>query len=295
MKPARFAYHCPSTLAEALALLSDLRDDDVKVLAGGQSLMPLLNMRLARPKHLVDVNGLAELDYIRPTDDGGLAIGALTRQRAIERSTEVARRAPLLAEAVPLIGDRQVRGRGTIGGSLAHADPAAEIPSVAMALDAELVIRSSSRTRTVRAADFLLSFLTTSLGPDELLLEVRVPPPPPRAGFAFLELTRQLGAFAIVSVAAMVSLRDGHIDQARLSLGGVAPTPIRAARAEASLRGERPTVQAFAEAGRLASEETDPTADVHGSEAYRREMAAVYTRRALQAALERAQAVKVEA
>jgi CO/xanthine dehydrogenase FAD-binding subunit len=285
MKPARFAYHCPSAVPETLALLADLQEDDVKVLAGGQSLMPLLNMRLARPKHLVDINGLGELDYIRATDDGGLAIGALARQRAIERSPEVARRAALLAEAVPLIGDRQVRCRGTIGGSLAHADPAAEIPTVVLALDGELLIGQASGTRTVRAADFSLSFLTTALDASELLLEVRLPPPPPRAGFAFLELTRQLGAFAIVSVAAILSLQDGRIDEARLSLGGVAPAPFRVGRAEAMLRGERPTAEAFAAAGRLAGEDADPSADVHGSEAYRREMAEVYTRRALQAAL----------
>ena len=288
MKPARFVYHAPSSLGEALALLDQLRDEDAKVLAGGQSLMPLLNMRLARPRHLVDINGVGELAYIRAAEDGGLAIGALTRQQTIERSPEVARGAPLLAEVMPLIGDRQIRGRGTIGGSFAHADPVAEIPTVAAALDAELVIGNLDDTRVVLAMEFPVSFLTTVLEPAELLLEVRLPPTPPGAGFAFLELARQQGAFAIVSAAAMLTLQNGRIGEARICLGGVAPTPIRASRAEALLRGAHPSADAFAEAARLAGEDTDPSADVHGSEAYRREMAEVYTRRALHTALSRA-------
>jgi carbon-monoxide dehydrogenase medium subunit len=288
VKPARFQYHAPSGLEEALGLLSDLRDDDVKVLAGGQSLLPLMNMRLARPKHLVDINELSELSYIRAEEGGGLAIGALTRHRALERSPEVTARAPLLAEVMPLIGDRQVRCRGTMGGSLAHADPVAEIPTVALTLDAELVIGSTGGTRTVRAADFCVSYLTTVLEPADLLLEVRLPASPPGAGFAFLELVRQQGSFAIVSAATMVSLRDDVIEEARICLGGVAPTPMRATRAEMLLRGERPSGDVFAAAARLAAEDTDPGADVHGSEDYRRQMAEVYTRRALATALERA-------
>jgi carbon-monoxide dehydrogenase medium subunit len=289
VKPARFRYHAPSELKEALSTLNDLRDDDVKVLAGGQSLLPLMNMRLARPKHLVDINDVSELSYIRAEEDGGLSIGALTRHRALERSPEVTARAPLLAEVMPLIGDRQVRCRGTMGGSLAHADPVAEIPTVALTLDAEFVIGNVRGTQTVRAADFCVSYLTTVLEPADLLLEVRLPAPPPGAGFAFLELVRQQGAFAIVSAATMVSVRDGVIDEARICLGGVAPTPIRATRAEVLLRGKQPTADAFAAAARLAAEDTDPGADVHGSEDYRREMAEVFTRRALATALERPQ------
>jgi CO/xanthine dehydrogenase FAD-binding subunit len=289
VKPARFLYHAPSGLKEALGILGDLRDDDVKVLAGGQSLLPLMNMRLARPKHLVDINDLSELSYIRAEESGRLAIGALTRHRTLERSPQVAARAPLLAEVMPLIGDRQVRCRGTIGGSLAHADPVAEIPTIALTLDAELLIGNATGTRTVGAADFSLSYLTTVLEPADLLLEVRLPAPPPGAGFAFLELVRQQGAFAIVSAATMVTLREGVIDEARICLGGVAPTPMRATRAEALLRGEQPAVDAFAAAARLAAEDSDPGGDVHGSEDYRREMAEVFTRRALATALERAQ------
>ena len=287
MKPAPFYYHAPSSLDEALGLLRDLRDEDAKVLAGGQSLMPMLNMRLARANHLVDINGLRELDYARE-ERSGLAMGALTRHRTLERSADVARRIPLLTEAIPQVGDRQVRFRGTLGGSLAHADPAAELPTIAVALDAEMVVRSRSGTRTVRAADFFLSFFTTALEPAELLTEVRFPAFPARSGCAFLELTRQLGAYPIVSAAAVVSIDDGRIADVRLALGGVGETPIRAHGAEAALRGQRPTLEVLTEAGRLAADDTDPGADVHGSAEYRKEMAAVYARRALQTAADRA-------
>lgn len=290
MKPPPFEYHAPSSMDAALALLDEFQEQEVKVLAGGQSLMPMLNMRLVRPNHVVDINPLREMDFLRPTGDGGLSIGALTRQRTLELSDEVAQRVPLIAEAVPLIGDRQVRYRGTIGGSLAHADPSAELPTIALALDAELTVGSRSGRRTVPAREFFVTVLTTVLQPNELLLEARFPPRPPGAGYAFLELVRQHGAFAIVSAAAMVALDDGKISEARLCLGGVGPGPIRASRAEQALRGEAPTAAAFAEAARLAAQDTDPGSDVHGSAEYRREMAAVFTRRALEAASARAHA-----
>ncbi len=294
MKPAPFYYHAPSSLNAALELLRDLRDDDAKVLAGGQSLMPMLNMRLARTNHLVDINGLHELDYVRE-EQGGLVIGALTRHRTVERSAEVARRTPLLTEAMPQVGDRQVRFRGTFGGSLAHADPAAELPTIATALDAEMVVGSQSGMRTVPASDFFLSFLTTALEADELLVEIRFPALQTGSGCAFLELSRQLGTYAIVSAAAVVTIEDGGIADARLALGGVGATPIRARRAEAALRGQRPTTEAFMEAGRLAGDDTDPAADVHGSVAYRKEMATVYARRALTTAADRAMASSSQA
>ncbi|HEY7062770.1 MAG TPA: FAD binding domain-containing protein [Chloroflexota bacterium] len=288
MKPAPFEYHAPEAVEEALALLDALRDEDAKVLAGGQSLMPLLNMRLARPSHVVDINGLRALDYVAPRGEDGLAVGALTRYRTLERSAAVASGLPLLAEALPLIGDRQIRCRGTAGGSLAHADPAAELPLVAGALDATLTLASVAGTRTVAAGEFFLTVLTTALEPHELLTEVCFRVPRPGAGQAFVELARQHGAFAIVAVAAVLTLDDGRIDEARLCLGGVGPTPLRATRAEERLRGERPGAALFAEAARLAAEDTEPSADVHGDEAYRREMAAVYTRRALAVAAARA-------
>jgi carbon-monoxide dehydrogenase medium subunit len=287
MKPAPFHYHAPSSLDDVLGLLRELREDDAKVLAGGQSLMPMLNMRLARANHLVDINRVRELDYVRE-EQGVMAVGALTRHRTLERSAEVARRIPLVAEAMPLIGDRQIRFRGTLGGSLSHADPAAELPAVAVALDAEMVVGSTSGKRTVPAADFFQSFFATALEPDELLTEVRFPTLPAHTGCAFLELTRQLGAYPIVSAAAVVTMVDRRITDARLALGAVADRPIRARRAETALHGREPTREAFTEAGKLAADATDPGADVHGSAEYRREMAAVYARRALQAAADRA-------
>ena len=290
MKPAPFAYHAPSSVDEALTLLAEL-GPNAKVLAGGQSLMPLMNMRLARPSHVIDINCLAEMSFIRPTDDGGLTIGSLARHRAVEQSSEVAVRAPLLREATPLIGDRQIRCRGTVGGSLAHADPVAEIPTVMAALDAELVVGARGASRTVAASEFFFGPMTTALEADELLQEIRVPPPPPQAGHAFLELVRQRGAFALVSAAAVIALEDDRVSHARLCLGGVGPTPVRARRAEAELDGRRPTADLLSSAARLAASDTDPEADVHVSADYRREMAEVYARRALELAVSRARGI----
>lgn len=287
MKPPPLYYHAPTTLDEALALLRDL-GDEAKVLAGGQSLMPLLNMRLARPRHLVDINGLRELDYVRPTDEGGLALGALVRHRTLEHAPIIAEHVPLLAEVAPVIGDRIVRYRGTVGGSIAHADPVAELPTVVVALDAQLIIGSHSGTRTVPASDFFVGALTTVLEPDELLVEVRFPPQPPGTTHAFLELARQHGAFAIVSVAASLTFDDGHIADARLALGGAAPIPIRGTAAEALLRGEPSSKALFSQAAQRAAAECEPSPDVHGTKEYRREMAEVYTRRALALAAHRA-------
>ncbi|MPZ12833.1 MAG: xanthine dehydrogenase family protein subunit M [Chloroflexi bacterium] len=288
MKPAPFCYHAPASVAEAISLLRDLRDEDAKVLAGGQSLMPMVNMRLARPAHLVDINGIDDLAHISCPDDGGLAIGALTRQRRLERSAEVARRAPLLAEALPLIGDRLVRSRGTIGGSLAHADPTAELPVVAVALDAEIGVVGPQGARPVPSSQFFVSVLTTAVEVDELLVEVRLPPATPGEGYAFVELARQHGAFAIVAVAASVALDDGHIREARIALGGVAPIPVRAWEAEEALRGQPFIPETLARAAEMTAAATDPMPDVHGSPEYRRAMAAVHTRRALQLAGDRA-------
>jgi aerobic carbon-monoxide dehydrogenase medium subunit len=294
VKPARFTHHLPASVDEAVGLLARFQGEDAKLLAGGQSLVPLMNMRLARPKHLVDINGLAELSYIKDIGDGrveqagGLAIGALTRHREIERSPDVARLAPLLAEAMPLVGDRQIRFRGTVGGSLAHADPAAEIPTVAAALDAILIVRGADGTREIPASDLVAGYLTTVLDPAEIIVEMRVPPAPTASGFAFLELVRQHGAFAIVSAAAMVSVRDGVVQDARLCLGGVGPGPARARPAEEFLRGKPPSMEVFAEAATLAAQGIDPPSDVHGTAAYRQEMAVVYSRRALTTAFARA-------
>jgi CO/xanthine dehydrogenase FAD-binding subunit len=244
-------------------------------------------MRLARVNHLVDINGARELDYVRE-EEGGLAIGGLTRHRTLEHSQQIATRFPLLGEAMPQIGDRQVRFRGTLGGSLAHADPAAELPVVVVALNAEIEIASRTGARHTTAEEFFVSFFTTDLAEDELVTGVRLPPLPSGAGCAFVEFARQVGAYPIVSAAAVVTLDNGHISEARLVLGGVAGTPVRARAAEDALRGERPTADALAHAAQLAAEASDPGSDVHASAEYRRDMAAVYGRRALEMAAQRA-------
>lgn len=284
MKPAPFEYVRPGSLDEALEVLHQ-RGDDAKVLAGGQSLVPMMNFRLARPAMIVDLNGLGDLAYIR-SEDGGLALGAMTRQRTIEKSTLVRERAPLLAEATPLIGHLPIRTRGTIGGSLVHADPAAEYPVVMVAMDAELTLARRGGTRTVSAADFFETYLSTAIAPDEILTDIRLPGLPRAAGVAFLEISRRHGDFAIVAAAAAVALATGGaIAEARIALGGVGPRPVRARAAERLLAGQRPTAPLVAEAARAVMPETDPPEDIHASAEYRREMSAVFTRRALTAAL----------
>jgi CO/xanthine dehydrogenase FAD-binding subunit len=288
VKPPPFEYHAPSSTAEALELLAQVGSDG-KVLAGGQSLVPLLNLRLARPAHLIDINALqSEIGDIR-ADDGGLAIGALTRQRSAERSTLIAERCPLLAEALPLIGHPQIRNRGTIGGSLAHADPASELPAVAAVLEADLVVRGARGERVIRPDAFFVSYLTTTLEPDELLVEVRIPAWPSGAGWSYQEVSRRHGDFAMVGVAALVRLDpSGTIAEARLGYTGAAAAPVRARAAERSLAGQPPSADAFAEAAEQAGRDLDPQDDVHASAAYRRHVARVLTRRALQAAVNRA-------
>jgi CO/xanthine dehydrogenase FAD-binding subunit len=289
VKPPPFEYHAPASLAEALDLLAQF-GDEAKVLAGGQSLLPLLNLRLARPAHLIDINGLAtELGQL-DTWDGGLRIGALVRQRAAERAGLVRDRTPLLAEALPQIGHPQIRNRGTIGGSLAHADPASELPAVAMALDAELVVRSAKGERVLAPDAFFVSFLTTAIQPDELLVETRWPGTPAGTGSAYLEVSRRHGDFAMVGVAASLRLDpNGTVADARLAYTGAAPTPVRAHAAERSLRGQPPSPDSFAAAAEAAQEALDPGSDVHAPAAYRRHVARVLTQRALAQASARAQ------
>ena len=288
MKPAPFAYADPRTVEDAVALLAE-HGVDVKAIAGGQSLMPLLNMRLARPSVVVDLNRVEGLDYIRQ-EDGWLTIGAMTRQRAIERSDLVQRAQPLLHAATRCIAHPQIRNRGTIGGSLAHADPAAEYPAVALLLDAELRIAGPSGARTVPARDFFVTYLTTALEPEELVTGVRVPVLPERTGWSFLEVSRRHGDFALAGAAATLTLSaGGECASARIVLFGVAPTPVRAEAAEALLTGERPGAVLFEEAGRLAGEGLDEAlSDVHASAEYRRHLARVLTRRALTEADSRA-------
>ncbi len=287
MKTSAFDYTSPSTSEETLALLSE-HADDAKVLAGGQSLVPLLAMRLARPLLVVDVNEVDELSGIRPLDDGGIAFGAMTRERAAELSPLVAERVPVLAEALPMIGHVSIRNRGTIGGSIAHADASAELPAVAVVTDAQLTLRSSRGERVVPAADFFVGHFTTVLGDDELLTEVRFPPGPPGAGWAFHEIARRHGDFALVGAAAMVTVEDGRIGGARLAFMGVSDGPVRATAAEAALAGQPADAGVIEAAAREATKDLEPASDLHGSAEFRRHLAAVAARRALTSAVARA-------
>ena len=285
MKPPRFTYHDPTALPEALGLLGQL-GADAKVLAGGQSLIPLLTMRMAHPRHLIDLNHIAELAYLDERD-GGIAIGAMTRHRTAERSPLVRERCPLLAQAVGQIGHVQIRSRGTIGGSIAHADPAAELPAVLAALDGRVTLVGPAGRRVVNPEDFFVTYLTTSAAPDELLTEVWFPALPPRTGQAWLELARRHGDYALVGLGASLTLDpDGTIAEARLALTGVGPTPVRARAAEERLKGERPGSALFTEAGRLVAREVEPDSDIHATAEYRRHVAGILTLRALERAAE---------
>jgi carbon-monoxide dehydrogenase medium subunit len=285
MKPPRFGYDDPATVEDALALLAR-HGDSARVLAGGQSLVPMLNFRLARPAHVIDINRLAALAAVVPGPDAGLRLGALVRQRTLERSELVRERCPLIAQAMPLVGHPQIRTRGTLGGSLAHADPAAELPAVMVALGARLTLRRAGGQRTMAAEDFFVSALTTALAPDELLTEVALPPWPPRTGSSLLEVAKRHGDFALGGVAATLTLdAQGRVAGARLVCFGVGPRPVRVSDAERSLVGGAPSAAPFAEAGRLAAAGVDPSDDIHASGAYRKRLAGVLTARALAGAL----------
>jgi CO/xanthine dehydrogenase FAD-binding subunit len=287
MKPPRFEYAAPQKTDEAVALLSQ-HGDRAKVLAGGQSLVPLLNFRLARPEVLVDVNRVAELAYVRPLQSG-VAIGALTRQHALERAEVIRTKLPIVAEACRLIGHLPIRHRGTLGGSLAHADPASELPAVMVALEAELTVARRGGQRTLPADQFFPGMLTTALAPDELLTEVRVPGLPPRTGGAFIEIARRAGDFALVGIAALVTLDDaGRVTRARLALCGAGPTPIRAREAERVLAGERPDARTLDEAAEQIAAATDPPSDIHASAAFRKKLARHVGRQAIELAIRRA-------
>ena len=287
MKPPRFEYAAPQKTDEAVALLSQ-HGDRAKVLAGGQSLVPLLNFRLARPEVLVDVNRVAELAYVRPLQSG-VAIGALTRQHALERAEVIRTKLPIVAEACRLIGHLPIRHRGTVGGSLAHADPASELPAVMVALEAELTVARRGGQRTLPADQFFTGMLTTALAPDELLTEVCVPGLPPRTGGAFIEIARRAGDFALVGIAALVTLDDaGRVTRARLALCGAGPTPIRAREAERVLAGERPDARTLDEAAEQIAAATDPPSDIHASAAFRKKLARHVGRQAIELAIRRA-------
>jgi aerobic carbon-monoxide dehydrogenase medium subunit len=279
-------YEVPATVAEAVELLAE-HQGEASVLAGGQSLIPLMALRLARPAVLIDINGLGEMSGVSASD-GQVSIGAMTREYVAEESETVAGAVPLLAAALPLIGHEAIRSRGTIGGSLAHADPAAELPAVALALDAELVVRSRSGDRVVPAAQWFEGYLATSRRPDEILVEVRFPAAGPGTGAAFQEVARRHGDFAIVGLAASLTLADGAISDARLAFAGLADVPVRAAGAEGLLVGQEPSAELFEEAARRATDGIDPPSDLNGSPEYRKKVAATLVRRGLREAADRA-------
>jgi CO/xanthine dehydrogenase FAD-binding subunit len=282
MKPGAFEYRRAGSTEEALAALA-ADGDDVRVLAGGQSLIPMMNMRMARPTVLVDLGRVRELDYVR--DEGGvLRVGAMTRQVTLERSADAARLAPLAVAATRWIGHRQIRSRGTVGGTIAHADPAAELPATALALDAEMVIRSAAGEKVVRAADFFLGFFATAIEPGELLVEVRFPAWGRHA--AFSEVARRHGDFAIAGVAAALELGpDGRITRAGIAMAGVGGEPVKAPSAEAALVGRPPTEDVVEEAARAATGDAGPSSDIHGSAAFRSHLVRVLTADALRRAL----------
>jgi len=288
VKPAPFDYFTPATVDEALALLGE-HGGDAKPLAGGQSLIPAMNFRLARPAVLVDLNRIAALAYVR-AESGGLAVGAMTRQRAVERSDVVARAAPLLAETMPSIAHPQIRNRGTVGGSIAHADPSAELPAVTLALDARFRAKRAGAERAIPAGEFFKGMLETALAPGELLVEIAVPPLPARSGTAFLEMARRHGDYALVGVAAVVTLDPrGRCAAARLGLLSVGDGPVLATEAAKLLVGQAPSEELLRAAGdAAATRDVDPPSDIHASAAYRRQLVAVLTRRALARAFARA-------
>jgi CO/xanthine dehydrogenase FAD-binding subunit len=286
VKPAPFEYHRPATVDEVTGLLAQ-HGYEAKLLAGGQSLVPAMNFRLAQPAVLIDlerVAGLAELG----DGDGVLRMGAMTRQRACERSAAVARGAPLLVETLPFIAHPQIRNRGTVGGSIAHADPAAEIPAVMLALDARFHLRGPGGARVVSAGEFFTGLFGTALEPDELLMDVEIPAPVPGSGWAFGEVSRRHGDYALAGVAAVVTLdAAGRCSGARVALLSVGDGPVLAG-VEAALVGAEPTEEAVRAAADAVGREIDPPADIHASAAYRRQLAEVLVRRVLPRAFERA-------
>jgi aerobic carbon-monoxide dehydrogenase medium subunit len=287
VKPPRFEYVAPATLEEALAIRAETGRGSVVVLAGGQSLIPTLNLRIAQPDLVLDLNGVPGLDRIEE-DDGGLVLGALVRQRAAERSELVQRHCPLLPEALAHVAHPAIRTRGTLGGSIAYADPGGEIPTVAIALDATLVLRSSKGARLVPAREFALAPYMTVLEPDEILLEIRIPHA--RGGTAFLEVSRRHGDSALAGVAATVAVTDGVVQEARIAFLGAGPTPARAEGAEAALAGAEAGPKAFDAAAAEAASGLETHSDHHGTAAYRRHLARTLAARALALAASRASA-----
>lgn len=290
MKPAPFKYHNPTTTAEAVKLLSDY-GYDAKILAGGQSLIPTMNFRLAQPAVLIDLNNIEELSYIKATSEGGLRIGAMTRHSQVENSPLVAERAPLMIEAMKQVAHPQIRTRGTLGGSIAHADPAAEMPTICMVLNAKFKLRNASKERWVSADNFFISLFTTQLEPEDLLVEIEIPAMPANSGSSFQEVARRKGDFALVGVAVLVSLdKTGVCSDARISFLSVTDGTALAINAANILIGEKPTSEIIEKAAVIAAEkDIAPGDDIHATAAYRTHLAKVLATRALTEAFARAE------
>ena len=286
MYPSAFEYHRASSVKEALKMLSDFGEDG-KLIAGGHSLVPIMKLRLAQPAHLIDISGVRELGSIRE-ERGKIVLGAMATHRAVEISPVVRDKLGLLAECAAVIGDIQVRNRGTIGGSIAHADPAADYPAAVLALEGEIKIEGASGSRVVKAEDFFIDLMTTAVRPGELVTEVAFAPVPAGRGFAYLKHRQPASGFAMVGVAAIVALaKNGACEGVRVGVTGLAAKPFRAKAVETALAGKAPA-QAIAGAAAHAADGIDAMADIHASADFRAELARVYTRRALEAAISRA-------
>ena len=290
MIPGSFEYHVPHTLDEAIALMAKL-GDGAKILAGGQSLLPAMRFRLASPEALIDINRLRDLAYVEERGDH-LAIGALTREHQLEESPLLAGSYPLLLDTAKVVADPLVRNRATVGGNLAHADPANDHPATMLAYDATIVARGPKGTRTIAIDDYFVGLFENSLQAGEVLTEIRIPKPPPGSGGAYLKLERKVGDYAVAAVAVQLQLADGVVSRVRIGLTNVGPVPRRAENAEAALGGTAPTDDVVEAAGHAAAAECDPSADLRGEVDYKRDMVRVLTKRAVRRAVERAQGAR---
>jgi carbon-monoxide dehydrogenase medium subunit len=286
MIPGAFDYLAPKSVEETVALLAQ-HGDDAKVLAGGQSLIPAMRFRLASPLLLIDINNLAELEYIRE-ENGHLAIGALARESMLEEKATLARTFPLLADAARVIADPLVRNRATVGGNLAHADPANDHPAVMLAYGAQVVARGPGGTRVIPIDDFFVGLFETSLQPGELLSEIQIPRPAANAGGAYMKIERKVGDYAVAAVAVQLVMNGSTVSAARIGLTNVNSVPMRAANAEQALIGQTLSDEVLEAAGRAAAAECDPSADLRGSVEYKRDLTRVLTKRAIRKAAERA-------
>ena len=286
MIPAQFDYHLPGSLEEAVALLEQL-GDQAKILAGGHSLIPAMRFRLAMPENLVDINGITDLSYIRE-EGGWLAIGALTRESALEESSIVQDRYPLLADTALVIGDPLVRNLATVGGNLAHADPANDHPATMLAYGAEIVVHGPKGARTIPVDEFFTGLFETSMASNEILTEIRIPEPGPGSGGAYLKFERKVGDYAISAAAVQLTMDGDTCTNIRIGLTNVSPTPMRATAAEEVLTGQAVTEELIEAAGQAAAAESDPSPDLRGSVEYKKDLTRVMTKRAVRKAVERA-------